>query len=173
MQSESGTGTESLSGLIEIAADIVSGDSGGPVVDSEGEVVGMATAASSGTADVTGYAIPITTAKAIAEKILDGESSSTITIGLPAFLGVQVSSTAGTTSGVAVAGTVEGSGAASAGLAEGDTITSLGGTTVTTSDELTAAVQSHSVGDKVGSATPTAPAPPRPSPITLTAGPAA
>lgn len=87
VQSESGTGTESLSGLIEIAANIVSGDSGGPVVDSEGEVVGMATAASSGTADVTGYAIPITTAKAIAEKILAGESSSTITIGLPAFLG--------------------------------------------------------------------------------------
>lgn len=173
VQSESGTGTESLSGLIEIAADIVSGDSGGPVVDSEGEVVGMATAASSGTADVTGYAIPITTAKAIAEKILDGESSSTITIGLPAFLGVQVSSTAGTTSGVAVAGTVEGSGAASAGLAEGDTITSLGGTTVTTSDELTAAVQSHAVGDKVVVGYTDSTGAAKTVTVTLTAGPAA
>ncbi len=113
VQSETGTGTESLKGLIEVAADIVSGDSGGPVLDSEGEVVGMATAASSGSADVTGYAIPITTAKAIADKILAGESSDTITIGLPAFLGVQVSGTA-TTGGVAVAGTVEGSGAAAA-----------------------------------------------------------
>jgi len=173
VQSESGTGTESLSGLIEIAADIVSGDSGGPVVDSEGEVVGMATAASSGTADVTGYAIPITTAKAIAEKILDGESSSTITIGLPAFLGVQVSSTAGATSGVAVAGTVEGSGAASAGLAEGDTITSLGGTTVTTSDELTAAVQSHAVGDKVVVGYTDSTGAAKTVTVTLTAGPAA
>ncbi|QZQ57311.1 S1C family serine protease [Curtobacterium sp. TC1] len=173
VQSESGTGTESLSGLIEIAADIVSGDSGGPVVDSEGEVVGMATAASSGTADVTGYAIPITTAKAIAEKILDGESSSTITIGLPAFLGVQVSSTAGTTNGVAVAGTVEGSGAASAGLTEGDTITSLGGTTVTTSDELTAAVQSHAVGDKVVVGYTDSTGAAKTVTVTLTAGPAA
>ncbi|WP_250900349.1 S1C family serine protease [Curtobacterium flaccumfaciens] len=173
VQSESGTGTESLSGLIEIAANIVSGDSGGPVVDSEGEVVGMATAASSGTADVTGYAIPITTAKAIAEKILAGESSNTITIGLPAFLGVQVSSTASTTVGVAVAGTVEGSGAASAGLAEGDTITSLGGKTVTTSDELTAAVQSHSVGDKVVVGYTDSTGAAKTVTVTLTAGPAA
>lgn len=173
VQSESGTGTESLSGLIEIAANIVSGDSGGPVVDSEGEVVGVATAASSGTADVTGYAIPITTAKAIAEKILAGESSSTITIGLPAFLGVQVSNTASTTGGVAVAGTVEGSGAASAGLTEGDTITSLGGKTVTTSDELTAAVQSHSVGDKVVVGYTDSTGAAKTVTVTLTAGPAA
>ncbi|MEK6343698.1 MAG: trypsin-like peptidase domain-containing protein [Curtobacterium sp.] len=126
VQSDSGSGTESLTGMIQVAADIVSGDSGGPVLDSEGEVVGMATAASSGTADVTGFAIPISTAKSIADKILAGESSSTITIGLPAFLGVEVSGTA-TTGGVAVAGTVEGSGAAKAGLGAGDVVTALDG----------------------------------------------
>ncbi|WIB69511.1 trypsin-like peptidase domain-containing protein [Curtobacterium sp. MCBD17_026] len=173
VQSESGTGTESLTGLIEISADIVSGDSGGPVLDSEGEVVGMATAASSGTADVTGYAIPITTAKTIAEKILDGESSGTITIGLPAFLGVQVSNTTGTTGGVAVAGTVEGSGAASAGLAAGDTITSIGGTAVTSSDQLTQVVQSHSVGDKVSVRYTDSTGAAKTVTVTLTAGPAA
>ncbi|MBE7163189.1 MAG: trypsin-like peptidase domain-containing protein, partial [Williamsia herbipolensis] len=102
VQSESGSGTESLTGLIEVAADIVSGDSGGPVLDEDGEVVGMATAASSGSADVTGYAIPIDTAKSIADDIIAGKSSDTITIGLPAFLGVQVSGSA-TTSGVQVA----------------------------------------------------------------------
>jgi S1-C subfamily serine protease len=173
VQSESGTGTESLTGLIEISADIVSGDSGGPVLDSEGEVVGMATAASSGTADVTGYAIPITTAKTIAEKILAGESSSTITIGLPAFLGVQVSNTTGTTGGVAVAGTVEGSGAASAGLAAGDTITSIDGTAVTSSDQLTQVVQSHSVGDKVSVRYTDSTGAAKTVTVTLTAGPAA
>ncbi|WP_412162902.1 trypsin-like peptidase domain-containing protein [Curtobacterium flaccumfaciens] len=173
VQSESGTGTESLTGLIEISADIVSGDSGGPVLDSEGEVVGMATAASSGTADVTGYAIPITTAKTIAEKILAGESSSTITIGLPAFLGVQVSNTTGTTGGVTVAGTVEGSGAASAGLAAGDTITSIDGTAVTSSDQLTKVVQSHSVGDKVSVRYTDSTGAAKTVTITLTAGPAA
>ncbi|MBO9047250.1 trypsin-like peptidase domain-containing protein [Curtobacterium flaccumfaciens pv. flaccumfaciens] len=173
VQSESGTGTESLTGLIEISADIVSGDSGGPVLDSEGEVVGMATAASSGTADVTGYAIPITTAKTIAEKILAGESSSTITIGLPAFLGVEVSNTTGTTGGVAVAGTVEGSGAASAGLTAGDTITSIDGTAVTSSDQLTKVVQSHSVGDKVSVRYTDSTGTAKTVTITLTAGPAA
>ena len=173
VQSESGTGTESLSGLLEISADIVSGDSGGPVLDSEGEVVGMATAASSGTADVTGYAIPITTAKTIAEKILAGESSSTITIGLPAFLGVEVSNTSRTTGGVAVAGTVEGSGAASAGLTAGDTITSIDGTAVTSSDQLTKVVQSHSVGDKVSVRYTDSTGAAKTVTITLTAGPAA
>ncbi|PYY44421.1 septum formation initiator [Curtobacterium sp. MCLR17_043] len=173
VQSESGTGTESLTGLIEISADIVSGDSGGPVLDSEGEVVGMATAASSGTAEVTGYAIPITTAKTIAEKILAGESSSTITIGLPAFLGVEVSNTSGTTGGVAVAGTVEGSGAASAGLTAGDTITSIDGTAVTSSDQLTKVVQSHSVGDKVSVRYTDSTGAAKTVTITLTAGPAA
>ncbi|MFJ3383319.1 MULTISPECIES: trypsin-like peptidase domain-containing protein [unclassified Curtobacterium] len=173
VQSESGTGTESLTGLIEVAANIVSGDSGGPVLDSEGEVVGMATAASSGTANVTGYAIPITTAKSIAEKILAGESSSTITIGLPAFLGVEISSTAtGTTSGVAVAGTVDGSGAATAGLAAGDTITSIDGTAITTSDQLTQVIQSKSVGDKVSVGYTNSAGTAATVTVTLTAGPA-
>ncbi|QWS34848.1 S1C family serine protease [Curtobacterium aetherium] len=174
VQSESGTGTESLSGLIEVAAQIVSGDSGGPVLDSEGEVVGMATAASSGSADVTGYAIPISTAKAIADKILDGESSDTITIGLPAFLGVQVSSAAtGTTAGVPIAGTVEGSGAASAGLAAGDTVTSIDGAAVTSSSQLTEAITRHAVGDRVTVGYTTADGTAKTVTVTLTAGPAA
>ncbi|WIE76814.1 S1C family serine protease [Curtobacterium sp. MCSS17_007] len=179
VQSETGTGTESLHGLIEVAADIVSGDSGGPVLDSEGEVVGMATAASSGSAQVTGYAIPITTATAIADEILAGESSDTITIGLPAFLGVEVGSsggsggTTGTTTGVAVAGTVEGSGAAAAGLVAGDTITSIDGTTVTSNDALTAAIRSHAVGDRVQVGYTDASGTARTVTVTLTAGPAA
>ncbi|WP_083513597.1 S1C family serine protease [Curtobacterium luteum] len=172
VQSDSGSGTESLTGMIQVAADIVSGDSGGPVLDSEGEVVGMATAASSGSADVTGFAIPISTAKSIADKILAGESSSTITIGLPAFLGVEVSGTA-TTGGVAVAGTVEGSGAAKAGLGAGDVITALDGTAVSTSDALTKAIQAHSVGDQVSVTYTDSVGTSHTVTITLTAGPAA
>ncbi|MFJ3027915.1 S1C family serine protease [Curtobacterium sp. NPDC087080] len=175
VQSESGTGTESLQGLIQVAAQIVPGDSGGPVLDSEGEVVGMATAASSGSAEVTGYAIPITTAKAIADKILAGESSDTVTIGLPAFLGVQVASSATTqtTAGVPVAGTVDGSGAAAAGLVAGDTITSIDGTSVTSNDALTSAIRSHAVGDRVQIGYTDATGAPHTVTVTLTAGPAA
>jgi S1-C subfamily serine protease len=164
-----------LQGLIEVAAQIVPGDSGGPVLDSEGEVVGMATAASSGSAEVTGYAIPITTAKAIADKILAGESSDTVTIGLPAFLGVEVGSTATTqtTAGVPVAGTVDGSGAAAAGLVAGDTITSLDGTAVTSNDALTSAIRSHAVGDRVQVGYTDASGTAHTVTVTLTAGPAA
>lgn len=150
VQSESGTGTESLSGLIEVSADVVSGDSGGPLLDAQGEVVGMTTAASSGTADVTGYAIPIATAKRIAQQILSGTATSTIVIGTPAFLGAEVASTSATTgTGVTLQGVVSGSPAAQAGLAAGDTITSIDGTAVTGADQLTQLIQSHGVGDSV------------------------
>ncbi|MFW8745963.1 trypsin-like peptidase domain-containing protein, partial [Mesorhizobium japonicum] len=83
------TGAEkTLSGLVELDADIVSGDSGGPVLDAQGEVAAIATAASSGTSDVTGYAIPIATAMSIADRIAAGDASGVITLGLPAFRGV-------------------------------------------------------------------------------------
>lgn len=159
VQSESGSGTESLSNLIEISADVVSGDSGGPLRNSDGKVVGIVTAASSGTSDVTGYAIPISSALSIADDILAGKSSQHVTIGLPAFLGAQISSagtgtgtgsgTGTTTGGVTIAGTVTGSAAAKAGLVAGDTITAISGTAVADSTALTDAIQSHEVGDSV------------------------
>src|SRR5699024_12600636 len=77
--------------MIEVQADIVSGDSGRALLDDEGEVVGMDTAASSGTAVVTGFAIPIETALTTAESIIDGEQTSTNTLGYPAFPGIGVS----------------------------------------------------------------------------------
>ena len=42
--------TEDLGGLIELDSDVVSGDSGGPLFDDDGEVIGIVTAASSGAA---------------------------------------------------------------------------------------------------------------------------
>ncbi|ROS54210.1 S1C family serine protease [Frigoribacterium sp. PhB24] len=150
VQSESGSGTESLSGLIEVDADVVSGDSGGPLRDSDGDVVGIVTAASQGSSTITGYAIPIDHALAIAKQIQSGTGSSTVQIGLPAFLGAQISSTTdGTAGGVTIAGTVEGSAAASAGLVAGDVITAVAGTAVADSTALTAAIQAHESGDQV------------------------
>jgi S1-C subfamily serine protease len=140
--------TESLTGLIETDADVVSGDSGGPLVDAQGEVTGVVTAASSGGRTTTGYAIPISTALTIAKKIIAGESSSTITIGLPAFLGVQLATTQGAT-GVTISGTVAGSAAAGTGLVSGDIITAVDGTAVTSTDSLSAAIKAHAIGDSV------------------------
>ena len=150
VQSETGSGTESLSGLIELQSDVVSGDSGGPLRDADGEVVGIVTAASSGTTPITGYAIPISHALSIAEQITSGEGGSTVQIGLPAFLGAQISGTAtGTGTGVPIAGTVQGSAAEAAGLVAGDVVTALDGTPVADAPALTAAVQAHDAGDQV------------------------
>lgn len=86
------TESESLSGMIEVDADIVSGDSGGALLDADGDVVGINTAASQGSANVTGYAIPIDRALDVAQDILDGVQTDTNTLGYPAFLGVALTS---------------------------------------------------------------------------------
>ncbi|PJI94553.1 S1C family serine protease [Luteimicrobium subarcticum] len=65
-----GETSESLSGLIVVDADVVAGDSGGALLDDEDEVVGITTAASSGTRVVTGYAIPAGDVLSVVHQIL-------------------------------------------------------------------------------------------------------
>jgi S1-C subfamily serine protease len=147
-QPEGASASESLTGLIETNADVVSGDSGGPLENSSGQVVGIDTAASAGTSAVTGYAIPISTAVRIAGEITAGSTSSDITLGLPAFLGVQVSGQT-TVQGAGVAQALPGTPAASAGLEEGDVITAVNGKTVDSASALTSLLHSYSPGDAV------------------------
>ncbi|MGH3179542.1 MAG: S1C family serine protease [Streptosporangiaceae bacterium] len=94
----SGVNSEQLTGLIETNANIQPGDSGGALVNSYGQVIGMNTAASSGTetqsesgqsAAAQAYAIPIDKAESIAKQIAAGQSSSTVHIGATAFLGIE------------------------------------------------------------------------------------
>jgi S1-C subfamily serine protease len=139
-------GTESLSHLIEVNADIVSGDSGGALLDADHEVIGMNVAASSGSADIVGYAIPIHTVLDIASQIRSGESGGDVELGYAAALGVQVSTSSGTP---AVAGVVEGGAAADASITAGSTITSFAGSDITSADALTAAIAKHRAGDRV------------------------
>jgi S1-C subfamily serine protease len=79
----SGTAGEQLTGLVMTSAPIEAGDSGGPLYDAQGRVVGIDTAAqTSGRSGQTlaGYAIPIDTALAVAEQITSGiTAGSTIT----------------------------------------------------------------------------------------------
>jgi S1-C subfamily serine protease len=92
---EGGTVTsETLHGMIETNADIISGDSGGPLADAAGDVIGMDTAGGGGSFNeqqsASGYAIPVNTALAIAHQIQAGNASSTIVIGYPPFIGVYI-----------------------------------------------------------------------------------
>ncbi len=161
-QTELGGSAETLSGLIEFQAAVVSGDSGGPVLDSQGEVIGMTTAASNGMGLTDAYAITIDSALTVVHEIqADDTANGTITLGYPAFLGVSLStprnaatggsgsSGSGTTSGATIAGVVTGTPAASAGLAAGDTITAVNGTSVASGDALSTALGGHKAGDRV------------------------
>jgi S1-C subfamily serine protease len=143
---ESGANAEQLTGLIETDADVQAGDSGGPLFDSSGAVVGMDTAASSG-GRVQGYAIPIASAVSIARQIEDGSDSATIHQGLPAFLGVSVSPSA--TGGAGIVGVVSGGPADRAGIAAGDVVTAVGGTTIGSADDLTTALAGEQPGQRV------------------------
>ena len=147
-QPEGASASESLTGLIETDADIVSGDSGGPLENTSGRVVGIDTAASSGTPQVTGFAIPIGTAVHIADEITSGSTSSDITLGLPAFLGVEVSPAAAV-DGAGVAQALPNTPAAAAGLDGGDVITAVNGTSVHSAGALTSRLHAHSPGDTV------------------------
>ena len=165
---------EQLHGLIQTNAGIQPGDSGGPLLNTAGDVVGMNTAASSNISTTAfgsqsqqpatqAFAIPITEATSIASQIEAGQASSTVHIGATAFLGVEVSpeSSAGgfggfgngdgssASGGATVAGVVSGSAAAQAGLAQGDVITSVAGHTIASSTDVSSALAAHHPGDKI------------------------
>jgi S1-C subfamily serine protease len=86
-------GSETLHGMLQTNAEIVPGDSGGPLVNTAGQVIGMDTAAQSGSfgnQQNEGFAIPIDRAVSITRLIASGQKSANIKIGLGGFLGVIV-----------------------------------------------------------------------------------
>jgi S1-C subfamily serine protease len=165
---ESGQNAEQLTGLIQIAADVQAGDSGGPLYDAQGEVTGMDTAASSTGGQA--YAIPITTALSVARQIVDGVDNATIHQGYPAFLGISV--LGASTGGASVAGVVSGGPADQAGLAAGDVITAIGGTTITAADDVSTALAGHQPGDSVSVTWTGTAGQSRTATVTLATGPA-
>jgi len=167
--SDEGSGvSEQLTGLIETNANIQPGDSGGALVNSYGQVIGMNTAAStgfqfqsqSGQSAEQAYAIPVDQAESIASKIEAGNGSSTVHIGATAFLGIETSgSSSGSgfggfggqegSTGVTISGALSGSPAANAGLTAGDTITSVGGQSVSSASDIASVLVKYHPGDKI------------------------
>ncbi len=138
--------SENLTGMIETNANIVPGDSGGPMVNSAGKVVGMDTAGSQNTrfggqtGGTQGYAIPMDTARQVAARILSGKGSGSIVIGHSGpLIGVGVNdSTSG--NGAIVESVVPNTPAADAGIQAGDVIDSLNGNQVSSAADLTDAL---------------------------------
>ena len=146
---------EQLAGLIETNANIQSGDSGGALTTTAGQVIGMITAGSASSSfglssSGHGYAIPINSAVSIAYQIENGHSSTTVHVGPTAFLGVLISASGQASgSGATIGGVVSGGPATQAGLSAGDTITSIDGSPVSSSSELTSDLGQLSPGTTI------------------------
>jgi S1-C subfamily serine protease len=94
---EGSNSIEDLNHMMQTNAQIMQGDSGGALANNAGQVIGMITAANTSTSSqfgsgggTLGFAIPINSALSIARQIATDKSSSTVYIGLPGFLGVEV-----------------------------------------------------------------------------------
>ena len=151
-------GAARLTGLVGVSADVVPGDSGGPLLNSAGAVIGMNTAGSTGyvsrsSTDTQAYAIPIGKALSIVRQIDAGRASARIHIGATSFLGIRVAATLRngdfTSPGAVIAGVVRGSPAASAGISPGDVITAIDGRATSSPSSITKAILAKKPGAKV------------------------
>jgi S1-C subfamily serine protease len=149
-------GAARLTDMIGVNASVIPGDSGGPLMNSTGEVIGMDTAGTPGatfrSTDATqAYAIPITRALSIAQKVVAGASSTSVHTGPTAFMGVQVESgfRGDRGSGATIAAVTGNGPAERAGLTEGDVVTAVDGHHVSSSTGLTSALLTKKPGDSI------------------------
>jgi len=147
-------GAARLRGLIKTNAQLRPGDSGGPLLDGSGRVIGIDTAASMGysfrSGSNQGYAIPIDRARAIMRQIQAGRSSASVHIGATAFLGILgAASRFSDVDGVAVQHVVSGAPAERAGLERGDVIIRVGGSPVTSTRTISTLLQLKKPGDTI------------------------
>jgi putative serine protease PepD len=134
----------SISGAIQTDAAINHGNSGGPLLDLHGDVIGVNSQieSESGGNDGVGFAIPSNTVRSVAEQIIGGKKVE------HAYLGVYVE-TPQNGSGARVARVTTNSPAADAGLKTGDVITAVDGHTIDGPDELTSAITQKQPADEV------------------------
>lgn len=142
-----------MENLIQVDAAINSGNSGGPLLDSKGQVIGINTAKTE-SAENMGFAIPINTAKPIIESIKEsGEYSR-------AYMGVSVTNVSdvagenqnvdlGTDKGAYIAQVTQGSPAEAAGLQAKDIVVEVDGNSVESRNDLINLLLKYSAGDTI------------------------
>ena len=142
--------------LIQTNAAINSGNSGGPLINCYGQVIGIITlkignTASSAGVEGIGFAIPSSTAREIINQLMEqGYVSGRPSLGLT---GMALSSFYQTyfhlPSGYYIEAVMEGSPAQQVGIQSGDILLSVDGTQVSTGDDIAAALYGYAVGDSV------------------------
>jgi S1-C subfamily serine protease len=152
VEDEDATIVETLDGVVCFNAPIRPGDSGGPLNEASGRVIGMDTAGAlsnaTGATANWGCAIPITRAMTIAQEIESGTASPYIESGHRGILGVSVTTRTGG-GGCVVTAVTPGDAAAAAGLIAGDVITTVGGIPVPSMADLNVVMQDRRPGDAV------------------------
>ncbi len=152
-------GVDKRVSFIQTDAAINPGNSGGPLLNQNGEVIGVNTAIIQG-AQGLGFSIPIETAQRIAKQIIENGKVSRAYIGIqmmtlddrvksqvnqdPDF-GIQVNDD----KGVLVTRVVENSPASKAGVRRGDVIVKFAGQDILSADQVTQLVEDRTVGDKI------------------------
>jgi putative serine protease PepD len=132
---------------IQTDAALNPGNSGGPVLDASGQVVGIvdqiATNGSSDTSSGVGFAVPIDLVKSELGQLEAGKTVH------HAYLGVATSTADSATPGALVQSVTSGGPAADAGLRSGDVVTSIGTSAIHGTNDLVAAIAAHEPGDRV------------------------
>jgi putative serine protease PepD len=131
-----------IEGTIQTDAAINHGNSGGPLFNLAGKVIGINSQiqSDSGGNDGVGFAIASNTVKSVVTQLIaTGKAQH-------ALLGVGVKTATG---GVAVTDVQAGSGAADGGVKTGDVVTSVDGVTVTSAQQLRAIIAAHKPGDSL------------------------
>ncbi len=151
--------SETLNNMIQTDAAINPGNSGGPLLDAQGDVIGMNTAVAGTLPDGTsaqniGFAIPVATIESLLKSLEAGQS----VVNHGAFIGVEISSMDPTlqaeygfsvSSGAVVMSVVPGTGAATAGIKQGDVIVGINGTTIASAQDVASIISSLHPGDVI------------------------
>jgi putative serine protease PepD len=145
-----------VTNAIQIDAAVNPGNSGGPLFDSSGRVIGITSSIATlssgmggqGGSIGLGFAIPVNLARNIADQLQENGAAE------HAFLGVSLSDTTATADdvtrrGAGVAEVTSGSPAAEAGIEPGDVIVAVDDAPVSGAEALTANVRERAAGDRV------------------------
>jgi putative serine protease PepD len=135
-----------VSHAVQIDAAVNPGNSGGPVLDASGKVIGIAdqiaTDGSSEQSSGVGFAVPIDLIADELDQLKAGEIVS------HAYLGIATSDSTDP-AGALVGSVSAGSPAAGAGLRSGDVVTAIDGEKIAGSGDLVSAISAHEPGDEI------------------------